>query len=61
MAFGLGKLKLSSAEFWAMTPRELAAAAAAFAPPSAPPGRGELDALISLFPDAREAAASKEE
>ncbi len=29
MAFGFGQLRLSSAEFWAMTPRELAAAAGA--------------------------------
>jgi uncharacterized phage protein (TIGR02216 family) len=52
MAFGLGRLKLSSAEFWALTPRELAAAVegeiGSFA---APLDRAALDALIARYPD----------
>ena len=56
MAFGLGHLRLAPSDFWAMTPRELAAAARALAPPRAAvsaPGRAELDALLALFPDGR--------
>ncbi|MGC4025157.1 MAG: phage tail assembly chaperone [Mesorhizobium sp.] len=52
MAFGLGLLRLSPADFWSMTPRELERAWSAFYParPGAPT-RGELDALMNLFPD----------
>lgn len=51
MAFGLGRLRLSPADFWAMTPRELAAAMAAVAPAQTAPGRGVLDDLMQRFPD----------
>ncbi len=52
MRLGLGVLRLPPEAFWAMTPRELAAAASAFgaAPPS-PMGRADLDALRARFPD----------
>jgi uncharacterized phage protein (TIGR02216 family) len=54
MAFGLGVLRLSSREFWSLTPRELAAAADGVygAAPRAPP-RAALDALLHDFPDER--------
>jgi uncharacterized phage protein (TIGR02216 family) len=52
MRFGLGRLRLSSSAFWALTPLELAAAAGAFAPPGGPPlPREGLAALIAAFPD----------
>ena len=55
MAFGLGRLRLPPEEFWAMTPRELAAAmAAAVAPPRSAPGRGVLDELMERFPDVKD-------
>jgi uncharacterized phage protein (TIGR02216 family) len=53
MRFGLGVLRLSAENFWAMTPRELAAAStpllkhgAAAAMP-----RAQLDTLLAAFPD----------
>lgn len=52
MGFGLGRLRLPSGAFWAMTPRELLAAAdglglrAAAALP-----RASLEALMRRFPD----------
>ena len=52
MAFGLGRLRLSPHSFWAMTPRELAAAMRAFAPIAV--SRFERNALVTLmqqFPD----------
>ena len=50
MAAGFGVLRLSSAEFWAMTPRELNAA---FHPPlvSPAPTRHDLTQLMLAFPD----------
>ncbi len=52
MAFGLGRLRLSSAAFWALTPRELAAAAEGVAGRFAPPlDRATLDQLIARYPD----------
>jgi uncharacterized phage protein (TIGR02216 family) len=54
MTVGLGVLRLSPAAFWAMTPKELAAAAAAFAPGGEGPiGRGRLGELMGRFPDGR--------
>jgi uncharacterized phage protein (TIGR02216 family) len=50
MAFGFGRLRLSSRAFWALTPRELAAAVRPDAG-SAPPDRPTLDALMARFPD----------
>lgn len=52
MAFGFGVLRLSSHEFWSLSPRELAAAArGVFGEPSSPLRRDELSALIALYPD----------
>jgi uncharacterized phage protein (TIGR02216 family) len=52
MVFGLGHLRLAPRDFWAMTPRELAAAmdgVAGVRP--GPMARGDLDALVERFPD----------
>jgi len=53
MGFGFALLRLSPKEFWAMTPRELAAAFAPFsrAPQGGPLKAGELAALLEKFPD----------
>ena len=52
MAFGLGRLRLSSEHFWSMTPRELASAMASVLPRrEAAPGRATLSALMARFPD----------
>jgi len=52
MAFGFAVMRLSPAEFWAMTPRELGAAMRAFDHGvHAPPGRRELEGLMQKFPD----------
>jgi uncharacterized phage protein (TIGR02216 family) len=53
MGFGLGMLRLSPAAFWAMTPREIAAAMRAVLP-EAPGGFGKtrLEALMRRYPDA---------
>ena len=50
MAAGFGVLRLSSAAFWAMTPRELNAAFPAL-PASAAPTRHDLAQLMRAFPD----------
>lgn len=53
MALGMGRLRLDSAAFWAMTPRELAAAIEGLnGIRGAPPDRAMLDALMRRFPDA---------
>lgn len=52
LAFGFGRLKLSSRDFWAMTPREIAAAmegVGGIRPP--PPGRARLDEMMQRYPD----------
>jgi uncharacterized phage protein (TIGR02216 family) len=55
MRFGLGRLRLAPDHFWALTPLELAAAAAAYAPPAARPlDRAGLASLIALYPDQAE-------
>ena len=52
MRFGFATMHLSPAEFWAMTPRELAAAMRAFGVGvSASPGRADLEAMMEKFPD----------
>ncbi len=52
MALGFGRLRLDSAAFWAMTPREFAAAIEGLtAIRTAPPDRAMLDALMRRFPD----------
>lgn len=54
IGFGLGVLRLSPKDFWAMTPRELALAIAAMrGPANDPMDRASLDQLMSAFPDAR--------
>jgi uncharacterized phage protein (TIGR02216 family) len=61
MSFGLGVLRLSPREFWAMTPRELdAAIRGLLGPPAASPtpSRAGLDQLMQRFPDARLSAGS---
>jgi uncharacterized phage protein (TIGR02216 family) len=52
MALGIGRLGLSSAAFWALTPRELAAAIEGLGGErGAPLDRAALDRLIARFPD----------
>ena len=54
MRLGFGVLKLSSREFWGLTPRELAAAFAALSGArAAAPDRSALDKLMERFPDGR--------
>ncbi|PZU89659.1 MAG: phage tail assembly chaperone [Chelatococcus sp.] len=56
MAFGLGRLGWPPAQFWAATPREIAAALAAFGPgtTATAPDRSALNALMAAHPDARD-------
>lgn len=49
MAMGLGTLRLSPREFWAATPREIAAAFPQRRPGALP--RGVLEQLLEQFPD----------
>lgn len=52
MGFAFAVLRLSPGAFWSMTPKELSAAIGTFSPGSHQrPGRGDLDRLISRFPD----------
>ena len=53
MRFGLGTLRLGPAEFWGMTPRELAAAieGAAGRGRRHPPDRTTMARLMAAFPD----------
>lgn len=53
MAAGFGLLGLAPAAFWAMTPRELAAAIRGrLGPqPEAPPTKQDLAALAARYPD----------
>jgi uncharacterized phage protein (TIGR02216 family) len=54
MACGLGLLRLRPADFWAMTPRELALALRGAAGLPASGGalhRADLDRLMQRFPD----------
>lgn len=54
MKFGLGVLRLPSRDFWALTPRELAAAwGAIMGERSTPLGRDDLTAMMERFPDGR--------
>lgn len=54
MAAGLGLLRLAPSAFWAMTPRELAAALRGRLGPSGSPvpKREDIAALMRRFPDA---------
>lgn len=52
MRVGLGVLRLPPDAFWAMTPREFAAAVTAFDGPRASPmTRAALEALRARYPD----------
>ena len=51
MAFAFSVLRLSPAEFWALTPRELALAMRPFLKANFAPDRSEFDRLFSAFPD----------
>jgi uncharacterized phage protein (TIGR02216 family) len=51
MAFGFGVLRLSTAAFWGMTLREMAAALRGRMPAAEPMRRGELAELIARYPD----------
>lgn len=51
MAFGFGVLRLSSFEFWRLTPRELASAVRALLGEARPLSRDTLNELIERFPD----------
>lgn len=52
MRLGFGILRLGPRDFWALTPRELAAIAAALAGVSpAPPSRSDFEALMNKYPD----------
>lgn len=54
MRFGLGVLRLPSRDFWALTPRELAAAwGALMGEQGGPLARSELDGLMERYPDGR--------
>lgn len=53
MAFGLGVLRLSSRDFWSMTPRELfRAVEGVYGRAPGAPSRVTLDELMRDFPDA---------
>ncbi len=57
MQLGLGRLRLPADRFWAMTPREITAAARALSgPPASPPplARRDLNMLMEQFPDTEE-------
>jgi uncharacterized phage protein (TIGR02216 family) len=52
MQLGFGVLRLSSVEFWGLTPRELAAAFEALSGKRAgAPDRARLEVLIAAYPD----------
>ena len=52
MGFGLGVLRLSSVQFWAMSPRELhAAARGLYGREGAVADRASLAAMMAAFPD----------
>ena len=53
MAAGLGLLRLPPQQFWAMTPREIAAALRGLHGPIAPRplARSDLASLLSRYPD----------
>lgn len=51
MEVGLGLLRLAPASFWAMTPRELCAAAGLLREAAVRPQRADLVRLMAEFPD----------
>ena len=53
MRFGLGVLKLAPRDFWALTPRELAAAWGAVVGSGGALERSELSKMMERYPDGR--------
>jgi len=53
IGFGIGILRLSPKEFWAMTPRELALAIRAVTGAASPMRRDEFSDLMTRYPDGR--------
>ena len=53
IGFGIGILRLSPKEFWAMTPRELALAIRAVTGAAPPMRRDEFSDLMMRYPDGR--------
>ena len=53
IGFGLGVLRLSPAQFWTMTPRELAYAIEAVTGRAAPLDRAAFTELMTRYPDGR--------
>ena len=52
MRMGFGVMRLSSREFWGLTPRELAAAFEGLSGrTTVPPARKALDAMMAAYPD----------
>jgi uncharacterized phage protein (TIGR02216 family) len=51
MRFGFGVLRLSSRDFWLMTPRELALAMPRVSTASSAPDRASFAALMAAYPD----------
>ncbi|WP_421594552.1 rcc01693 family protein [Shinella sp. M27] len=51
---GLCRMRLSTRDFWAMTPRELAYALGLLRPRSLATQRADLTALMLAFPDEKE-------
>ena len=51
MRLGFGVMRLSSRDFWGLTPRELAAAFGGGAGRTSPPSREGLTELMRRFPD----------
>lgn len=51
MHLGFGVLRLSSKEFWGLTPRELAAAVSSPGGRQGPPRREDLASMMAQFPD----------
>jgi uncharacterized phage protein (TIGR02216 family) len=60
MAFGLGRLGWAPEQFWAATPREVAAALSfhAGAVPAGAPDRNALTSLMTAHPDLRADASA---
>lgn len=55
IATGIGRLRLSPKDFWALTPREFAVLAGETRTgPAGAPGRSALDAMMSTFPDRKD-------
>jgi uncharacterized phage protein (TIGR02216 family) len=53
MGFGIGRLGMASADFWKLTPRELAAAIEAATGRGEPLARTAFDALAARYPDTK--------